>query len=61
MFDFPPITPWIYAWLGAAALLGLIVGWLLGRVGKGRFKRERNGLRSELDEALDSEDDAEAA
>jgi len=61
MFDFPPITPWIYAWLGAAALLGLIVGWLLGRVGKGRFKRERNGLRSELDEALEARRSSEEA
>jgi len=61
MFDFPPITPWIYAWLGAAALLGLIVGWLLGRAGKSRFKRECNGLRSELDEALEARRSSEEA
>ena len=61
MFDFPPVTPWIYAWLGAAVLLGLIVGWLLGRIGKSRFKRERNGLRTELDEALEARRSSEEA
>ncbi|MCJ7725424.1 MAG: hypothetical protein MUP76_03435 [Acidimicrobiia bacterium] len=53
MFDFPPPTPWIYAWLGAAALVGIIIGWLLGRIGASRYKSERNGLRSELDEAME--------
>ena len=50
MFQLPLDTPWIWYWLGAAALIGLLIGWLIGRKGKKHLKRDRAGLRAELDD-----------
>ncbi|MBU1225673.1 MAG: hypothetical protein KJ698_00485 [Actinobacteria bacterium] len=61
MLHFPPDAPWIYAWLGVAALLGLLIGWLLGRSGHDRFRREADGLRTDLDQALEARRLAEGA
>ncbi len=52
MFELPLETPWIWMWAGAAALIGLVIGWLIGRKGKKRLKRDRAGLQAELDDAV---------
>lgn len=54
MFELPLETPWIWMWAGAAALIGLVIGWLIGRKGKRRLKRDRAGLQTELDDAVEA-------
>jgi len=61
MFELPLETPWIWIWLGAAALVGLLIGWLFGRRGKKRLARDRAGLMAERDEAIEAVQSAEDA
>jgi predicted flap endonuclease-1-like 5' DNA nuclease/chromosome segregation ATPase len=48
MFQLPLDTPWVWAWLGAAGLLGLLFGVLLGGAGKRRLRRERTRLHETM-------------
>ena len=61
MFELPLETPWIWIWLGAASLIGLLIGWLIGRRGKKQLKRYRVDLQAELDEANEAHSLSEEA